>query len=108
MTRNEAVTLLAACKPLADRLSAQDMNICLKTQRDRDAMKGFNQLWSADLLDDVDIYQQAGLSKKDITNLKYFLFQCEARDMQCQYEMDNTRTNKIQGYTTISGSDCQS
>jgi hypothetical protein len=91
MTKQEAVTLLEACKIFIDRLATREIIGDIKNKKERDALIGFNKVWTANLLDDPDIQLQAGLSQKDITNLKYFLFQREAREMRLKYEIDNTR-----------------
>lgn len=73
MKRIEAMALLAACKPLADRLAGQGVNIEL-TDADRAALTGFKRVWSYDegwWLDDPDIHRQAGLGRSDIGALSF-------------------------------------
>ena len=75
MKRIEAIMLLAACKPLADRLAAQGVNIEL-TDADRAALAGFNQVWSYDegwWLGDHDIHRATGLQRSDIATLTFML-----------------------------------
>lgn len=84
MKRIEAIALLAACKPLADRLAAQGVNIELN-DADRSALAGFNQVWQYNegyLLSDSDnVHRQAGLSRSDIGALNFVAV------MQAQDEM---------------------
>lgn len=74
MKRIEAIVLLAACKPLAERLAAQGVNIEL-TDADRAALAGFNQVWDYNegywLSDSDDVHRQAGLRRSDIGTLSF-------------------------------------
>lgn len=88
MKRIEAITLLAGCVPLADRLAAQGVNIPL-TEADRAALEGFNQVWLYEdgwWLDDPDIHRQAGLQRSDIATLNFMLARVQADDMRRQHE----------------------
>lgn len=73
MKRIEAINLLAACKPLADRLASQGVSIEL-TDADRAALIGFNKVWLYNegwWLDDPDIHRQAGLGHSYIGTLSF-------------------------------------
>jgi hypothetical protein len=70
--RIDAVALLAACVPLANRLAVQGVNIELTEA----ALVGFRRVWSYDegfWLDDPDIHRQAGLGREDIAALTFML-----------------------------------
>lgn len=88
MERNEAIALLAACKPLADRLAAQGVNIKL-TNVDRIALDGFKRIWNYKggfWLDDPETYRQAGLQKSDIHILTFMLDWVQIENMGRQHE----------------------
>lgn len=84
MTRTEAISLLAACVPLANRLTALGVDIPL-TSKDRTALAGFNQVWFAEWLDDPDIHRQAGLSSNDIWVLNFVVTQVQGEKMRRQH-----------------------
>ncbi len=83
--RIEAIALLVACVPLADRLAAMGVNIEL-TEQDRTALAGFNKVWLADWLDDPDIHRQAGLSRSDIGSLNFVAAMQTEKEMRRQHE----------------------
>ena len=70
MKRAEIIAMLAACKPLADRLAAQGIYIEL-TDADRAILAKFNQLALEDWLDDPSIAKAAGLHQFDINMLGF-------------------------------------
>lgn len=74
MKKAEAILLLAACKPLADRLAAQGVNIQL-TSQEQAALAGFNKVWNYNegwwLSDTDDIHRHAGLLRSDIGALSF-------------------------------------
>lgn len=75
MKREEAIVLLAICKPLADRLAAQGVNIEL-TDAERSALTGYKRVWSYNdgwWLDDPNVHRQAGLQRSDIGALTFML-----------------------------------
>lgn len=88
MKRIEAIALLAACLPLANRLVAQGVNIPLD-QADLAALEGFNQVYLYEdgwWLDDPDIHRQAGLGRDDIGALTFMLAKVQAESMRRQHE----------------------
>ncbi len=85
MKRIEAITLLAGCVPLADRLAAMGVNIEL-TDAERAALANFNQVALDDWLDDPDIHRQAGLGRADINALGFMAAQAMAEEMRRQHE----------------------
>lgn len=85
MKRAEAIALLTACVPLADRLAALGINIEL-TAEYRLALAGFNKVWLADWLDDPDIHRQAGLGRADIGALSFMVTRDQTDKMRQQHE----------------------
>ncbi len=84
MTRNEAITILAWCIPLAAKLDAQGVDIELTTE-DRASLAGFKRVWITGWLDDSDIYRQAELTHSDIAKLTYMAAQVQAEEMRRQH-----------------------
>lgn len=88
MKRIEAIVLLAACKPLANRLATLGVNIEL-TDADRAALAGFKQVWLYDegwWLGDGDIHRQAGLQRSDIGALNFVATRKADERMRRQHE----------------------
>jgi hypothetical protein len=92
MTQEEAATLLANCKGFIVRLAAGEVIGDLKNDQEREALKGFNRVWTADLVDNSEVQRLAGFSQQDITSLKYFLFKRETSQMWLEYYTANTKT----------------
>ena len=70
MKREEVVTLLSACKPLADKLAKQGFSARM-TFEEYAALGGFTRVVAAGWLKDSHILQEAGLSPEDITPLRF-------------------------------------
>lgn len=88
MKRQEAILLLAACKPLADRLAALGVNIEL-TDVDRAALAGFSWVWRYNdgwWLEESDVRWQAGLQRSDIGALSFVAALLSDQRMHRQHE----------------------
>ena len=81
MERLEAIALLTACRPLADRLAAEGVDLQL-TPDDLFNLRGFNEVWlynDGNWLDDPVVRRQSGLSRSDIAML-HFIAGMQARE----------------------------
>ena len=83
MNKDEAITLLAECAPLARKLSDQGMNIIL-TEADRYLLAGFNRVHLAGWLEDEYLHRQAGLLRSYVVILTAISIREEEKQAQAQ------------------------
>ena len=87
MNRNKAIELLAACKPLTDRMSVQGVNLVF-TELDRTILAGFNRVYLGGWLNldnESKVYEIAGLSYSDIRILNFMAVKEQLAKFQNQY-----------------------
>ena len=83
MNKDEAITLLAACAPLASKLSDPGMDIEL-TEADRYVLAGFNKVRLAGWLEDGYLHRQAGLLRSYVVILTAISIREEEKQAQAQ------------------------
>lgn len=77
--RDKALNILRECRQLAKSFEEEGLGIAISRAEDRQALKGFEQVWLEGWLSDTTLPGEAGLTPAHIAILGYLLAQEQAQ-----------------------------